>query len=50
MANWKIIGAIVALIFSILFFIGGVIILPVLYHTLETEEDSHDYNVSGNKA
>lgn len=46
MTNFKIIGAIVALILAVLFFIGGVIILPVLYSTLETT-DSYEYKVSG---
>lgn len=46
MANLKIIGAIVALIFAILFFIAGVVVLPVLYETLETS-DSDDYQASG---
>lgn len=49
MANLKIIGAIVALIFAILFFIAGVVVLPVLYETLETS-DSYDYQASGNQA
>lgn len=43
MANWKIIGAIVALIFAILFFIAGVVVLPVLYETLETSDSDDDY-------
>lgn len=50
MANWKIIGAIVALIFAILFFIAGVVVLPVLYETLETSDSDDDYQASGSQA